>query len=230
LGFSECSGGYPLILFPLSTDHLILQVLSVAVSQAAIDAHPNGGLFIELSIIVAKKNADSQAAPVVARAAGRDMSAGWALIPWAELKAGTKTLNLAGGLPWSQLKIQPEDCGSRKGFFGLSKMQAPVSSITVKLDHAGEAAHFPDKCVCPKNAVPLLQVCFVRFEFMQFTADECFTAVCPVLAITNFKSSWTVLCCAKSYVSQLASECLSATHQRSSFAQCADCSIFSTWW
>ena len=124
-----------------------------------MDAYPNGGILIELSIVVTKKTADSPAvAPVVSQTAGRDMSAGWTLIPWAELKAGTKTMILTGGLPWAQQKIQPEDCGSKKGFFGLSKSQPPVSSLTFKLDAAGDAAHFPDKCVCPKNAVPLLQV------------------------------------------------------------------------
>ena len=128
-------------------------------SQATIDAYPKGGILVELSIVVTKKVADGQAAgPTVPSTVGRDMSAGWAMITWSELKAGTKTITLTGGLPWAQQKIQPEDCGNKKGFFGLSKAQAPVSSVTLKLDAVGEAAHFPDKCVCPKNAVPLLQV------------------------------------------------------------------------
>ena len=125
-----------------------------------MDAYPNGGLLIELSIVVTKKVSDGSAAAPASSTASRDMSAGWALIPWAELKAGTKTLPLAGGVPWAQQKIQPEDCGSKRGFFGLSKAQALVSSVTVSLVAAGEAAHFPDKCVCSKSAVPLLQVCF----------------------------------------------------------------------
>jgi hypothetical protein len=124
-----------------------------------MNAHPNGGVLIELSIVVSKKSADGQATTASAiSGAGRDMSAGWAMIPWSELKAGTKTLTLSGGLPWAPQKIQPEDCGGKKRFFGLSKSQAPVSTITLRLDAVGEAAHFPDKCVCPKNTVPLMQV------------------------------------------------------------------------
>ena len=159
MGLSQCPGPHHQACFYLFYFDLHSQILSFAVSQATIDAFPNGGLLIELSIAVTKKVADSQAAsPAVVSSATRDMSAGWAMIPWSELKAGTKTMILTGGLPWAQQKIQPEDCGSKKGFFGLSKAQAPVSSITLKIDAAGEAAHFPDKCVCPKNAVPLLQV------------------------------------------------------------------------
>ncbi len=128
-------------------------------SQATISAYPKGGILVELSIVVTKKVAGGQAAePSNPLTAGRDMSAGWAMITWSELKAGTKTITLTGGLPWAQQKIHPEDCGNKKGFFGLSKAQAPVSSITLKLDAVGEVTHFPDKCVCPKNAVPLLQV------------------------------------------------------------------------
>jgi hypothetical protein len=124
-----------------------------------MDAHPNGGILVELSIVVSKKSADGQAsAPSAPSGAGRDMSAGWAMIPWAELKGGTKTLTLSGGLPWAPQKIQPEDCGSKKKFFGLATSQAPVSSITLRLDAVGDAAHFPEACVCPKNAVPLIQV------------------------------------------------------------------------
>jgi hypothetical protein len=138
---------------------VLIQILSTAVSKATMDAYPNGGLLIELSIVVTKKTAEGSAAVAVnATTASRDMSAGWAMIPWAELKPGTKTLTLTGGVPWAQQKIQPEDCGSKKGFFGLSKAQAPVSSVTVSLVAAGEAAHYPDKCVCSKSAVHLLQV------------------------------------------------------------------------
>jgi hypothetical protein len=159
LGTFQVLRYFLLCMFQFFAYNLDLQILSVAVSQATIDAYPKGGLLIELSIVVTKKVSDNPVATsAVPPTAGRDMSAGWAMIPWAELKAGNKTLTLTGGLPWAQQKIQPEDCGSKKGFFGISKAQSPVSSITLKLDAAGEAVHFPDKCVCPRNAVPLLQV------------------------------------------------------------------------
>jgi hypothetical protein len=141
-----------------------------------MSAHPKGGVLIELSIVVSKKSTDGQAAaPAASSAAGRDMSAGWVMVPWADLKAGTSTLTLTGGLPWAHQKIQPEDCGSKKKFFGLSKSQPSVSSITLRLDAAGEAAHFPDKCVCHKNAVPLLQVFFNEYSchFILFVLIQC---------------------------------------------------------
>lgn len=192
-----------------------------------MSAHPKGGVLIELSIVVSKKSTDGQAAaPAVSSAAGRDMSAGWAMVPWADLKAGTSTLTLTGGLPWAQQKIQPEDCGSKKKFFGLSKSQTSVSSMTLRLDAAGEAAHFPDKCVCHKNAVPLLQVFSTNTLAMLFTSYSSIAVVFAFFAIANFKPSGTIISRAQPNVPQPASKRLPVPHQRSAPAQCPHFSVF----
>ncbi len=184
-----------------------------------MNAHPNGGVLIELSIIVSKKSADGQtAAPSVPSAAGRDMSAGWAMIPWADLKAGTRTLTLTGGLPWAPQKIQPEDCGSKKRFFGLSKSQAPVSSITLRLDAVGDAAHFPDKCVCPKNAVPLMQVISLAVSAFAISNSSP-TVVRTFFTVSNFKSFRSVISRPQPDVSQPAFERISMSHQRSAITK-----------
>ena len=102
-------------MFQFFAYNLDLQILSVAVSQATIDAYPKGGLLIELSIVVTKKVSDNPVATsAVPPTAGRDISAGWAMIPWAELKAGNKTLTLTGG------------------FHGLSKRYNPKTAVAKK--------------------------------------------------------------------------------------------------